>query len=833
MNIQHIENKWQQIWQNKSVFKAEINTDKPKYYVLEMLPYPSGKIHVGHLRNYAIGDVLSRFLKSSGYNVLHPMGFDAFGLPAENAAIANKTHPAKWTYANIENMTKQLKSIGLSYDWSRAFNTCDPDYYKHEQKFFIELYNKGLAYQKESTVSWDPVDQTVLANEQVVDGKGWRSGAPIERIKLKQWFLKITDYADELLSEIDNLSGWPESVRNMQSQWIGKSEGANIKFKLAEADDFIEVYTTTPETIFGITSLALSYNHPIVTKHVEQTDKIINFIDRCKKVSTSEADIETMPVDGIKTNLFAQHPFDKNIKIPVIIANYVLQDYGTGAIMSVPAHCEKDHDLATKMNTQMIEVIKSQDEGVNIAQEAYTDDGTIINSDFLNGLNREKAKTLAIRKLEENKLGLAKTNYRLRDWGVSRQRFWGCPIPMIICKNCGNQPVPKKDLPITLPDDVTFDSGGNPLDHHPTWKNVDCPKCQKPAQRETDTFDTFFESSWYFARYCNNKTEEFLDNKETNYWMPVDQYIGGIEHAVMHLLYARFFTKLMNEAGYINCREPFKNLLTQGMVLHSTFKDENGKWLYPEEAMEMKNAGKKVITGKIEKMSKSKNNVIDLESMLKNYGADVARFFVLSDSPPEKDLEWSDSGIEGAKKFINKLWLSVEEVADINYHPNSGNNVDKLVKLAHITIKNVSSDIIHFRLNKAIARIRELFNETIKSNDKNIKRHNIEVIIRLLNPFIPHMTEEMWQKLSKNENDILVIKTWPEYIKEYLVQDTITLAVQVNGKLRNTIEVKPDADNAKIEQEALGSDIIKKHIDGKTIKKVIVVKNKIVNIVAI
>lgn len=854
MNITDIEKKWQDIWDAKCSFKASISADKPKYYVLEMLPYPSGKIHVGHLRNYAIGDVLSRFLRAKGYNVLHPMGWDAFGLPAENAAIANKSHPDTWTYSNIEFMKSQLKSLGLSYDWDKELATCDPSYYKHEQKFFLELLEKGLAYQKESIVAWDPVDQTVLANEQVIDGRGWRSGALVERKSLKQWFLKITNYAEELLNEIDNLEGWPDSVRSMQRKWIGKSIGAYVDFKLKNQEGAVTIFTTCPETLFGASFVAVSYNHPILNG-ISKTPEMQAFIDKALHMSVSAAEIEKAEKEGIDTGIKVVHPFDSNIEIPLLIANFVLMEYGTGAVFGCPAHDDRDHELAVKMNLPITQVVHNDGLAIDVSQNAYTGDGKLINSEFLNGLTREAAKNAAIEKLQSLKLGASATNYRMRDWGVSRQRFWGCPIPIIYCDDCGIVPVPSDKLPVELPKDVEFSGHGNPLDNHPSWKHVKCYKCGKDATRETDTFDTFFESSWYFTRYCNNQASNMTDAKSVDYWLPVDQYIGGVEHAVMHLLYARFFTKVMNECGHVNIREPFKNLLTQGMVLHATFKDENGKWLYPEEAAELKKKGVKVIEGKIEKMSKSKNNVIDLEFILEHFGADTTRMFVLSDSPPEKDLEWSDSGIDGCYKFISKLFAMSESISNHEKIEDSSGDLRSpsgplattfnttqslmdrndhiLLKQIHESIKYVSEDIEKFRLNKAIARIRELFNNISDAwNDESLKPLTIfgfDIMIRLLNPFIPHVTEEIWSK--RNKGDILAEKSFPEYDEKYLVASSVTMAIQVNGKLRATHEFDVNISDEEMKTIALNIKAVTKYTKGHEIRKIIIVPGKIINIV--
>lgn len=837
--MKNIEQKWQKIWHDEKAFVTNNNKDdKPKYYVLEMLPYPSGKIHVGHLRNYSIGDVIARYMQAKGFNVLHPMAWDAFGLPAENAAANNNSNPADWTYSNIDIMRKQLQSVGFSYDWSREFASCDPSYYRHEQKFFLELYKKGLAYQKESVVNWDPVDQTVLANEQVVDGRGWRSGAIIEKRYLKQWFLKITNYAEELLNEIQNLSGWPENVRHMQEKWIGKSEGVNFKFNIKDSDQQIEVFSTRPETIFGASFLGIAYNHPIIEKLVIRTNKIQKFIDKCSHISTSSFDVEKAEKDGVHTGLYAIHPFDDSIQIPIVIANFILIDYGSGAVFGCPAHDERDHELAIKMNLPIKQVITNPDQEINFNKEAYTGDGLMINSSFLNGLNYQEAKQKAISEFERLGKGKQTINYRLKDWGVSRQRFWGCPIPIIYCESCGTVPVSETDLPVTLPRDVTFDGHGNPLANHPTWKYVTCPTCRNAAIRETDTFDTFFESSWYFTRYCDNSAPEMTNKGACDYWLPVDQYIGGIEHAVMHLLYARFFTKVMNEQGYLSVREPFKNLLTQGMVLHVTYKDSNGKWLYPDEVIKKdarfihKDTGLDVIQGRVEKMSKSKNNVVDLEAMLENYGSDAIRLFILSDSPPEKDLEWSASGIDGSSRFILRLQTMLEE---INSKPQTSNQVNKkLQSLIHATIKHVTEDIPTFKLNKAIARSRELFNAlsdeaATSAPDLQSIKEGFSILIRLLNPFVPHVTEELWQRLGNSKK--LYQTDWPSFDEALLQEEEYTIAIQINGRLRATYKFNINISEEEIKSVALELPEVKKHIAGLAVKKIIIVPRKIINIV--
>ena len=840
MNSLKIEKKWQQFWHEDKAFVASTNKAKQKYYVLEMFPYPSVKFHVGHLRNYSIGDVISRYFRSLGYNVLHPMGWDAFGLPAENAAISNKSHPGDWTYANIDAMRTQLKTVGISYDWDRELASCSPDYYKHEQQFFIDLYNKGLAYQKESSVNWDPVDNTVLANEQVIDGRGWRSGALVEKKYLKQWFLKITDYAEELLNDIDALEYWPDNVRTMQRNWIGKSEGARFHFDIVGYEEKIEVYSTKPEVIFGATFVALAYNHPIITKIVKN-NKIEEFIAKCAHTSTSESDIEKAAKECVFTGLEAIHPFDKNLKLPVVIANFVLMDYGTGAVYGCPAHDQRDFELVqnTKGLNLLQVVTSSNRQEINLEKEAYIylNDDIMINSAFLDGLTVTQARANTIDKFEELGIGRREVNYRLRDWGVSRQRYWGCPIPVIYCHSCGTVPVPSKDLPVELPKDVSFDVPGNPLDRHPSWKHVDCPKCSSKAFRETDTFDTFFESSWYFARFCNNNASEMADKEACEYWLPVDQYIGGIEHAILHLLYARFFTKAMADVGYLNVREPFKRLLTQGMVLHVTYRDKNGQWLYPEEVVEKNSkfyhikTNEEVFKGKIEKMSKSKLNTIDLESMLSSHGADSIRLFVLSDSPAEKDLEWSAAGLDGCKKFITRLVTLVEKLAELKATSVVNSRLQAQI---HATIKNVSEDIMHYHLNKAIARIRELFNlvneELVLANsDTNSIIEGTKAIVQLLNPFIPHITEELWQQLG---NTVPLYKTnWPQPDETKLTTNSFMIAIQVNGKLRATHEFLTSDSDEQIKKVAQSLPNVIKHIEKAEVKKIIIVPRKIVNIV--
>jgi len=832
MIAKDIEKKWQEAWEKGLCFNVkEYDKQKPKYYVLEMFPYPSGKIHVGHLRNYTIGDVIARHKRSQGFNVLYPFGWDAFGLPAENAAIKEKVHPAVWTYQNIEYMKQQLKKIGLSYDWSREFATCDPEYYKHEQKFFIELFKRGVAYRKESVVNWDPVDHTVLANEQVIDGKGWRSGAPVERKNLTQWFLKITDYADELLADLKDLN-WPENVKIMQENWIGKSEGATVKFKIQGSNQEIEIFTTKPHTLFGASFLALSYAHPILSDLKDP--KILAFIEKAKKYD----DRSDQTKEGIDTGLRVIHPLKPDETLPIWIANFVLADYGSGALFGCPAHDERDHEFALTYNLPIIQVIDNEKEEINISKSAYTGEGIMINSGFLDGLDSIQAKGKVIEHLAKQGKAKKEVCYKLRDWGISRQRFWGCPIPMIHCSKCGILPLEEKDLPVVLPKDADVTGRGNALDTHPTWKNTTCYKCGGPATRETDTFDTFFESSWYFARYCNSHAEGMTDREACDYWMPVDQYIGGIEHAILHLLYARFFTKAMNEQGYVGVREPFTSLLTQGMVLHHTYKDEDNQWIYPDMiisedgVLKDKSTGKQVFKGALEKMSKSKKNVVDLDSILAEYGADVVRLFVMSDSPPEKEIEWSTNGIKGCQRFIKKIIDFSDHLAVLDKDKFvSGDDSKKVLSLMHLTIKTFTEDLADLKFNKAIARVRELYNYISELFYKNILVPEIinafEIVIRLINPITPHVTEEIWQKLGKTS--MLTKTAWPEYDETYLLQDQVTLSVQMNGKLKGTIQIAVGSSEDIIKEEAL--KLVQKDLITKSLKKAIIVPNRTVNLV--
>lgn len=864
-NHKKTEQKWQKEWIENGCYKASDDKSKPKYYVLEMFPYPSGKMHMGHVRNYTLGDVVARYRINQGYNVLHPMGWDSFGLPAENAAMKRGVHPKKWTRENIKNMHTQFGPLGFSLDWDREVSTCEKDYFKHEQAMFIDFLENDLAYKKESWVNWDPVENTVLANEQVVDGKGWRSGVPVERKKLSQWFLRTTAFADDLLSGLNELDRWPERVKTMQNNWIGKSYGAQVFFPIIGRQDNIEVYTTRPDTLFGASFCAISAGHPLALELAEKNKDVADFIKECDKIGTSEADIEKAEKIGFDTGLKAKHPFPEEFKalggnpeLPIYIANFVLMEYGTGAVFACPAHDQRDLDFARKYDLPVRTVIAPSDVDADEfvkehdkSNEAYTDDGIVVNSSFLTNMKVKQATKEVIKRLEEKNLGTGKVQFRLRDWGVSRQRYWGAPVPIIKCDSCGMVPVPKEDLPVELPEDVDFKKPGNPLENHPTWKNVKCPKCGKDAVRETDTFDTFFESSWYFLRYCSPHLQDKAFNEEdVNYWLPVDQYIGGIEHAVMHLLYARFFTRALEKCGYFKgLKEPFDGLFTQGMICHETYRAKDGDWLYPSEIEKQSDDkvirisdGQEVEVGRSEKMSKSKQNTVDPEAIIDSYGADAARLFMLSDSPPDRDLEWTESGIDGAWRYINKLWRLVcdpnVEMAtkDAQMPEKMAKNVDKILRLAHKTIEAVTDDYEKLRFNTAVARIRELTNSLsdIKNGDDGasyVYRFVLETIVRLASPMIPHITEEMWRILG--HDGFLMETSWPKAVKELTVDNSVTVAVQVKGKMRGTIELPKDCDQKLAQEEALKLPTVQNQIEGKEIKKIIVVPNRIVNIVAI
>jgi leucyl-tRNA synthetase len=845
----------EKFYQDKWDFSVSKDSNQEKCYVLEMFPYPSGKIHMGHLRNYAIGDVIARYKRANGFDVLHPIGWDAFGLPAENAARDNNVNPQDWTEENIDNMRTQLKSIGLSYNWDRELSTCEPQYYKHEQKFFLDFLKHGLAYRKESLVNWDPVDQTVLANEQVVDGKGWRSGAIVEKRKLSQWFLKITDFTEDLLKCLQGLKNWPEKVKTMQERWIGKSEGAIIEFDVAQLNKKLKVFTTCPHTLFGTSFCAVAPDHPIVqdikNAVIQDASKILSSqcsdtgIQKKDEISASRAGMTIDEKIGIYTGINVKHPFlDK--ELPLYIANFVLMEYGEGAIFGCPAHDQRDFEFAQKYNLPIIPVVSSAHlNDIQVAytgmidtctlKEAYTGDGIMFNSEFLDGLTVDEAKEAIIKKLEEKGIGKKTINYRLHDWGISRQRYWGCPIPIIYCKDCGTVPVPEKDLPVVLPTDVGFASGGNPLDKHPTWKFINCPQCEKPAERETDTFDTFFESSWYFAAFCSENKS--IDKDACNRFLPVDYYIGGIEHAILHLLYSRFFCRALTKCGYFDIKEPFSTLITQGMVCHATYKDHNNKWLFPEEAKELIAQGAKIQVGKVEKMSKSKKNTVDPNFIIEKYGADTARLFVLSDTPPEKDMEWSDDGVEGCSRYINKLWRVVKPI-QLSVIPASttritSNHTGKLLeyrKKIHKLLHGLTGDLESCRLNSAVAKFRAMTNliaEIDTKTGKSIVDEGVYILIRIVEPFMPHLAESLWQEIGGE--GMLYLEPWPKADESLLIDDTVTIAVQVNGKLRNTIEVAINLSQEELKKIAV--DSVSNKIDQDKIRAVYIVPNKIVNIV--
>ncbi len=860
-NVAETEKKWQSVWEERRCFEVEPDQSRPKYYVLEMFPYPSGRIHMGHVRNYTIGDVIARYKRAQGFNVLHPMGWDAFGLPAENAALERGVHPGKWTYENIAAMRGQLKTMGLAIDWSREIATCRPEYYRHEQKMFLDFLKAGLAYRKESWVNWDPVDNTVLANEQVVDGRGWRTGALVEKRKLSQWFLKITEFADELLEALKGLERWPDKVRIMQENWIGKSQGLRFFFRLeggplgAAAED-LEVFTTRPDTLYGASFVAISPNHPLAAKVAEQNPALAEFIAECNRMGTSEAALEQAEKRGFDTGIRAEHPFVPGWMLPVHVANFVLMEYGTGAIFGCPAHDQRDLDFARKYDLPVKPVVvpAGEDPAVfQVGDEAYTGPGTIQNSSFLDGMSVEEAKSAAIAKIEEMGRGQGTTMFRLRDWGVSRQRYWGCPIPVIHCPACGVVPVPEDQLPVTLPEDVTFDQPGNPLARHPSWKHVECPGCGADAERETDTFDTFIESSWYFLRFADPRNEgTAFEPGKAGYWLPVDQYIGGIEHAVLHLLYARFWTRALAHCGYGTQPEPFAGLFTQGMVTHATYQDAAGKWLFPTD-VETRDGqavrvddGAPVTVGPVIKMSKSKKNVVDPQNIIETYGADAARLFMMSDSPAERDLEWTTAGIDGAWRYINRLWRLVTEpgfdlAAAGAARPDSfGEAATAIRRAAHKAAAGVGEDIEGFRFNSAVAKVRtftnalgDAFTGVAKSgagpDEAWAAREALEILAQLVQPVMPHLAQELWAQLG--HDDLLVDRPWPKADQSLVVDESVTVAVQVNGKLRATIQLPRDAANDAAQAAALAEEGVQKAMEGKTVRKVVVVPNRIVNVV--
>jgi leucyl-tRNA synthetase len=830
------ERRWQARWESAGSFLADSKSPKPKTYVLEMFPYPSGRIHMGHVRNYTMGDVIARYRRMQGHEVLHPMGWDAFGMPAENAAMERKVHPGEWTRGNIAAMRDQLKRLGFALDWSRELATCDPDYYGHEQALFLDLFDAGLVYRKESEVNWDPVDRTVLANEQVIDGKGWRSGAPVERRKLAQWFLKITDFAEELLDGLGTLDDWPDKVRLMQENWIGKSRGLEFSFRLAEGAgeiDRIEVFTTRPDTIFGASFVAIAAEHPLARAIAEADPEARKFIAECRAGGTSAAEIETAEKKGYKTALEAVHPLDSEWRLPVYIANFVLMDYGAGAIFGVPGHDQRDFEFAKQYQLPIKRVVAtSADEAaLPLGEEAESEPGIAVNSEFLDGLPTDGASAEVIRRAEAAGWGKGTSAWRLRDWGVSRQRYWGTPIPIIHCQGCGPVPVPREQLPVVLPEDVDFEKPGNPLDRHDGWRQVECPKCGNAAVRETDTLDTFVDSSWYFIRFASQPEGQPFDRSEAEAWLPVDQYIGGVEHAILHLLYARFWTRALQRIGRIGIAEPFKGLFTQGMVTHETLLSADGRWLSPDEveagsggALVERSTGAPVQRGRIEKMSKSRRNTVDPEPIVAKYGADAVRWFMLSDSPPERDLEWSIAGIEGAARFVQRVWRLAlgargDEGAD-----------EALDRKRHRTVAAVGEAIEGLQFNKAVAQLYELVTAIEKAPASASRAEAVRALVKLAAPMAPHLAEECWAALGGV--GMVTEAEWPSFDPAMLVDDQVTLAVQVNGKLRDTLSAPRGLDRAAAEALALASDKVQRQLNGAAPRKVIVVPDRLVNIVA-
>jgi len=840
-NAKVTEPKWQSAWDTNESFKA-VPDNREKYYVLEMFPYPSGRIHMGHVRNYTMGDVVARYKSAVGFNVLHPMGWDAFGMPAENAAMEKNIHPGDWTYQNIADMRAQLKPMGLSIDWSREFATCDPEYYGQQQSMFIDMMSKGLVYRKNAVVNWDPVDMTVLANEQVENGKGWRSGALVERKELTQWFFKISEYSDELLSALDSLENWPEKVRTMQKNWIGKSQGLQFNFKTNGAPkgfEKLEVYTTRPDTLFGASFAAISCDHPLAKELEKNNTDITNFNLECRQIGTTQEALETAEKKGYNTGITVTHPFNDAWEMPVYIANFILMGYGTGAIFGCPAHDQRDLDFARKYDLIVTPVVCPPDQNpdtFSIKEEAYTGVGNLINSRFLDGLSIEKGKSEVIRRVSEQGMGRATINYRLRDWGVSRQRYWGCPIPVIHCEKCGVVVEKKENLPITLPKDVSFDKPGNPLDRHEEWRKCNCPSCGSDALRETDTMDTFVDSSWYYARFTAPDSMTPTSEKEANYWMNVDQYIGGVEHAILHLLYSRFFARAMNATDHLPKKaiEPFNALFTQGMVCHATYQDPDGKWLNPDDIKQSESGeyitldGQKVTVGQSIKMSKSKKNVVDPDDIIDQYGADTARWFVMSDSPPERDVEWTASGVEAAWKHLQRVWRLTLEITEYNSADTSKDI--ELEKAKNIAIEAVTNGVEGFAFNKSIAALYQFTNILAKSPaSKNAKIDAMLTMAQLMQPMTPHLAEEIWSTLG---GDGLVTEAkWPILDASMLINDTIVLPIQVNGKRRDEIEVNVDLNKDEIEKIVLERPSVLRTLGGNAPKKIIVVPGKIVNVV--
>jgi leucyl-tRNA synthetase len=867
-NARESEPRWQRQWDEKAIFSSKNDDPRPKYYVLEMFPYPSGRIHIGHVRNYTLGDVLARYMRAKGFNVLHPMGWDAFGLPAENAAIERKVAPKAWTYDNIAAMKKQLRSIGLSLDWSREFATCDPSYYKHQQKLFLDFLRAGLAEREQRKVNWDPVDMTVLANEQVIDGRGWRSGAVVEQREMSQWVFKITRYAQELLDALDTLDRWPDKVRLMQRNWIGRSEGLLIRFALdpltaPNGETELKIFTTRPDTLFGAKFMAISADHPLAQAAAAKNPKLAEFIADVKRIGTAQEIIDTAEKQGFDTGIRALHPFDAGWRLPVYVANFVLMEYGTGAIFGCPAHDQRDLDFVNKYGLGNIPVVCPPDVDPKtfvITDTAYDGDGRMINSRFLDGMTIEQAKEEVAKRLEAELRGNApiaerQVNFRLRDWGISRQRYWGCPIPVIHCEKCGVVPVPDRDLPVTLPEDATFDRPGNALDHHPTWKHVTCPKCGGKAQRETDTMDTFVDSSWYFARFTDPWNDKAPTTPDVaNRMMPVNQYIGGVEHAILHLLYSRFFTRAMKATGHIDMDEPFAGMFTQGMVVHETYQKADGAYVTPAEVkLETGGNGRRAVllatgeditVGAIEKMSKSKRNTVDPDDIIATYGADVARWFMLSDSPPDRDVIWSDERVQGASRFVQRLWRLVGESAEIAKAAPAARPVSftadalALRKAAHGALDKVSGGIERLHFNVCLAHIREFANalaEVLAREGRPAPdlawsvREAALILVQLVAPMMPHLAEECWQVLG--QGGLISEANWPQIERDLLVEDAVTLVVQVNGKKRGEVTVAKADQNSQIEAAVLALDAVKSALGDKPVRKIIIVPMRIVNVV--
>ena len=858
---------WQKVWEDRQSFVVRDGNTRDPYYVLEMFPYPSGRIHMGHVRNYAMGDVLARYMRTRDKNVLHPMGWDAFGLPAENAAMQNKVPARDWTYANIANMRKQLKGIGLSFDWTREFATCDVAYYHQQQKLFLDFLAAGLVTRKKSKVNWDPVDMTVLANEQVIDGRAWRSGAVVEQRELTQWFLKISDYSDELLSALDGLDQWPDKVRTMQRNWIGKSEGLRLLFEIAPNnavdDKSVEVFTTRPDTIFGASFLALSPDHPLATKLAAADAGLSEFIAECHRQGTATETLEKAEKQGRFTGIHVKHPVLEGQVLPVYVANFVLMDYGTGAIFGCPAHDQRDLDFARKYNLPVIPVVLPADADAatfEVGNDAYVGPGHLYHSQFLDGLTidagkKKIAEYFGARSVDGRPQGKVEVNYRMRDWGISRQRYWGCPIPVIHCETCGTLPVPVADLPVKLPDEIDVSKPGNALDHHPTWKHVACPNCGAAALRETDTMDTFVDSSWYFARFTAPTAADPTVPSVANNWLPVDQYIGGVEHAILHLLYSRFFTRAMKKTGHLGMDEPFKGLFTQGMVTHETYKSVSGEWLSPgdvvieaagnERLAKHLQTGAVVEIGSIEKMSKSKKNVVDPDEIVATYGADTARWFMLSDSPPERDVQWTEAGVEGASRFLQRIWKLVAEFIALrddarqNLDGDGDAGVLELRKIAHRAVRNIGEEIEGLRFNRAVAQIYELANALSKFQ-QSVAEHvtgaqleafaeAIERLVQVVAPMMPHLAETCWVALGKE--GLVADAPWPPVNEALLVEDTVTVAVQVNGKLRSTIQLPVGAPREEVEQLVLSLEPVARMLEGRLPRKLIIVPDRIVNVV--